>query len=562
MAEENMTPKDKVEKLLASATKLSTNQVAAALEVPPDSKLGDLAFPCFMLAKTLKKAPNQIASQIASHMKSKEFDIKSIGPYVNFFFKKGAFVSQTVKQILKVKQKFGSRSKQNKTYVLDVFQPNTHKSLHVGHLRNAAIGESIRSVLVFSGINAKAVSYIGDTGAHIAKWLWYFKNFYKKSMPKDATKIGELYPKAHEKMSQKASYSDAVQKTLVDLEAGNKELNSLWEKSRKICLDYYISVANELGLHIDTYMYESEVEKPGKKIVQDMLQKGLAEVSEGAPVIDLEKYDLKVMLLQKKTGASLYSTKDLGLNVLKRKKYAFDKSIYVTGSEQDFYFQQLIKTMEIIWPNTKGDYIHIGYGLVQSSTGKFSSRFGTAPSYESLRSAAINAALKEVVKRNPKMSKAKQEKLAKSIALSALKYNMLRTQNNWPIIFNMKEALSLEGNTSLYLQYALVRANKILKKAGKTASAPSEKCSTKQEFELAKLLASYPDVVLEAAEQYAPHKIANYAYKLSKQFSSFYEACPVLTSSEREGRLALVKAFSIVLASSLKLLGISEVEMM
>ena len=559
MAEENMNPKDKVTKLLASATKLSKNQVAAALEVPPDSKLGDLAFPCFRISKQ----PAKEASKLAKKLKSKEFEVKAIGPYVNFFFNKGKFVQQITKDILKDKSSYGDATLgKGKKAMVEFPSPNTNKPLHFGHLRNMSLGAAVSNILEKAGYKVIRANLNNDRGIHVCKSMLAYQKWGKNRKP--ATKsdhfVGEFYVMFSKKSTPKLEAE--AKEMLRKWEAGDKETLTLWKKMNAWAFKGFDQTYKNFGIKFDKQYYESDMYKEGRKMVQAGLGKGVFfEDGTGAVLIDLSSEGLDSKILIRSDGTTVYMTQDLYLAQLKYKDYKLDKSIYVVGSEQNYHFKVLFKVLELLRPIgykfAKENY-HLSHGMVHLPSGRMKSREGTTVDADELMGKLESLASAEVSKRHKNANK----KLASKISLGAIKYFLLKFDARKDFTFDPKKSISLEGETGPYLQYALVRAKKILKKAGKTASVPSEKCSTKQEFELAKMLASYPEVVLEAAEQYAPHKIANYAYKLSKQFSSFYEACPVIQSDLKSARLALVKSFSIVLKNTLNLLGIEDAEMM
>ncbi len=566
--QENMEPKSAVASLLSKATSLSKNRIAELLETPPDSKMGDLAFPCFTLSKIMKKAPNQIAEELASQLKPSGAiaKITAQGPYLNFFLDKGTFSSQTVKEVLKEKDDYGKLN-QKGTVMIDVFQANPYKAFHIGHIRNAVLGESIRRCIEFAGKKTVTASYSGDIGIHIARWLLYYKKYVKTKAPKkNFTKwVSQIYAKASQKAKESEEFEKEAQELNRQLDKRDPELTALWKKFRKMCYDDYEKIAKQLACKVDHWIPESICEEPGKKWVLELYNKGKLVQSEGAIGIDLKQYDLGFFICLKSDGTALYSTKDFGLLFNKNKIAKYDKSLYVIGSEQDYYLAQLFKTYEVLGISLPGMHHHISYGLVALKSGKMSSRLGNVVFYEDLRDKTVAKVLLEVQKRSPELSESEARKVSLAIALSAIKYGVLKYSNNKQVFFDWEEAMSLEGNTGPYLQYALVRANKILKKAkAKPLTQSLDLLDKPQEFELAKQISKFPDVIEKAAEAYSPHLVANYAYELAQLFSSFYEACSVIDAEAKlkGARLALVKAFAQTLKNALWLLGIEEVEVM
>lgn len=529
-------------------------------EIEEPDKFGDFAYACFSLAKETKRNPNEIAKELAEKIKMKFIEkVSTIGPYVNFYINWPEFTQEILKSVNK---KYGS-CEEKEIIMMDVFQPNPFKPFHIGHIRNAVIGESIRRLLEFCGKKTIAVSYMGDVGTHVAKWFWYFNNFYKGEIPKENVSkwAGGIYSKATQKIEEKEEYEKEVQEINRKLDSKDKELMKSWKKLRDLCLEDFWKIQKELDVHLDGHFYESESEIVGKSMVNDLIKKGVAQISEGAPVINLEKYGLGVFLLMKSDGTTLYSTKDLGLYELKRKKYKFDKSIFIVAAEQEFYFKQLFKAFEVL--NLPGweKNIHISFGLVTLKQGKMSSRYGTIILYEDLRDEMIKKILEATEKKNPDL-KDKYE-IAKKIAFGAIKYSMLDIDNDKPIKFDWEQALDIEGRSGPYLQYSLVRALSILKKAKIQKYDPSL-LKENIELKLIKKLAKFPNIIKNAAAQYSPNILSTYLFELAQDFNSFYQSLPVLKAEEglKKARLKLVEAFTIVIKSGLSLLSISILEKM
>jgi arginyl-tRNA synthetase len=529
-----------------------------------------LAFPCFRLAGKFKTSPQNIAKDIASKLpklKSVKM-VHVIGPYVNFFLSSSNLAENILTEVYKTKDKFGSGVKKKEKVMVEFSQPNTHKSFHIGHLRGTSLGDSLVKIMKFSGHPVIAANYMGDIGTHVAKWLWFYTKFYKNSIPKKniGKWLGKMYADADKKYKSHEKYHDEVAEVLKKLEAGDKKLIKIWQQTRKLSLDVFKQAYKELGVNFDVFFYESEVEKPGKKIVLELVKRGLAKKDQGAIIIDLEKYGLDVFLLLKSDGSSLYSTKDLALAKLKFEKYKIDKSVYVVGAEQIHYLKQLFKTLELMGFKQASKCHHLAYSLVLLHGKKMASRAGEIVSFEDLFKQAKTNALEEVWSRNQNIHEATAEKIAEKIALAALKYSMLKQSADKTIDFDFERALAFEGDTGPYLQYSLVRANKILEKV---KIRPKLKVDftllkTEEEANLTKQISSFKEIVAKAAEQYSPNMIANYAYELTQVFNTFYEKCSVAKADAKTkaARVLLVWAFAQTLKNALKLLGIEEVEVM
>jgi len=559
-----MDARGEIISLLKKKTKLSD----IVLEVPPDASLGDFAFPCFALSKTLKKSPIVIAKELAAKIKISGIitSVKSNGPYVNFFISKGDVGKVLIKEIIKKASKYGMGSVKKEKVMIEFCQVNTHKSFHVGHLRGTLLGDSLVRIYKFAGYHTLAVNYQGDIGAHVAKVMWYLTN-KKVTTPKEhkGRWLGEIYKKANALISKDPDkYKKILSDVLIKLEKGDTKLTSLWKKTRQWSLDDFDEFYSLAGIHFDRFFFESNLEKSGKKIVSKMFKDGLAIKDDGALLIDLDK--LGKFLLLKSDGTALYSTKDLALAVEKFNKYKIDKSLYVVGAEQKLHFEQLFKTLEILGFKQAKQCKHISYGLVNLEGGKISSREGELIYAEELVEDIIEEASKAVLSRHKDVSKEEVATRSKQIGLAALKFSFVNQDNNKEILFDKAKSLSFEGETGPYVQYAHARIASILRKYDKFV--PSKvmygMLKTSTEGKLISLLGNFPSVVSNAASSNKASLVTRYLLDLSQAFNEFYHACDILTAEEdlQVARLSLIVAVKQVLANGLSLIGISAPEVM
>lgn len=540
------------------------------LASPPSSALGEFSLPCFSFARVLGKNPQEAARFLSEKISKSPLKIisraENIGPYVNFFIDEKKFYGMLLEEILKRGKSYGNaETGKGKKIMVEYSQPNTHKEFHIGHLRNACIGSAIVNLYSALGYRVISANYIGDIGTHVAKCLWALLRFHNSDAPpKNRGKyLGQIYVEANQKIKEHPEWQKEVSETLQKLEAGERTLRALWKKTRKWSLDEFSEIYKRLGVHFDIYFYESDFEREGKKMAQTLLQSRVAQKSEGAVIIDLEKFGLKKFLILKSDGTSLYATKDLALAQLKFKKYKIEKSFYVVDSRQSLYFQQLFKALELM--DFKKEMTHIPYEFVTLKTGAMSSRSGNAVLFEDFEEKIFEKAAQETKKRHPDWSLREINRISRGIALSAMKYGMLSHGNNSPIVFDMEHALGLAGNTGPYLQYTHTRISSILKRArkkiGKTASVPKLK---QEERELLMELAHFPKIIAESARRFDPAHLAGYLFGLSQKFSLFYERVPVLKSEDefRKFRLMLIKSTKEAISNGLKLLGIEPLEKM
>ncbi len=558
--------KEEIAKLLNEHTHLGEEHIESLIEVPPSSELGDYAFPCFVLASKYKKAPVEIAKELAEKIikkKKKQIDnVKAVGPYINFFINKNLLAED----IIKIKQDYGKTvpKKEKKKVMIEFSQANTHKAFHIGHIRGTSLGESIARILEFSGDKVIRANYQGDTGMHIAKWIWCYLNFHKKEeLKSDESWIASIYVDAVKRLAENPGFQEEVNEINRKLESKeDKELNKLWEKTRKMSLDSFEEIYKALDTKFDVYFFERDMEKKGKNIVNELLKKKIAKISYEATIMDFEKQGMGVWVLLRKDGTVLYSAKDLALAEQKFNDFKINKSVYVVGNAQKLHFQQLLKTLELRgFKNYKNiDVIH--FEEVRLPEGRMSSRTGDNILFADFKKEMTDYAKEEIKKRFPKISPKALEKRALAISMAAIKYAMLKQDAKKPFIFVKEDALNFEGNSGPYLQYSYARASSILKKAKKPAKNINIKNLENKEIELIKKIAEFPNVTENSAKSLNPSLIANYAYSLAQIFNEFYHACPVIGSEQEAFRLKLVEAFRKVMNNSLSLLGIEVIEEM
>lgn len=571
-----MKARKEILEFLARALGKNYKEEYISIEYPPDPEMGDYTVSFFRVAKKSGMNPQEMARNMAELFETeiavkKDGRIiahaKSAGPYLNFINDTKRFADTLIQQILNEGEGFGKADiGKGKRVMIEYSQPNTHKEFHVGHLRNVSIGSAMVNVYRTLGYKVIAANYIGDVGAHVAKCLWAFLKFHSNEpLPENKGKyFGKLYIEGNTRCSEDENCKKESSEVLQKLEGGDKKLVALWKKTRKWCLEEFENIYKRLGIEFDIYFYESEVEKDGRKVVGDLLKKGIAKKSEGAVVIDLEPYNLRTFLLLKTDGTSLYSTKDLALAMLKFKKYKIDTSIILTDNRQSFYFQQLFKTLEVI--GFKKDMVHIPYEFVTLKEGAMSSRSGNVVLFEDFEDMIIKKIYAETKKRHEDWKEKDIAKTAKEIAYGAMKYSMLTHANNTIVVFDMEKALELSGNTGPYLQYVHARISSILYKAKVKISKRISFSAvlTKEEKHLLQHVAKYPIYIQRAAEKFDPSAMALYLHELAHHFSIFYENVPILKAEGKLllDRITLISAVKQVMASGLKILGIDAPEKM
>ncbi len=570
--------KEKIAQEIAAIADVSIDESLATIEITK-KEFGDISSKiAFIIASKRKDNSVKIAAETAEILNKKKIKfierVEAIGPYINFYFS-GEFYASVVKEIVKQKEKFGKGKKTSKKMIVEFFHANTHKGVHIGHIRNASIGESLSRILEYSGNRVIRANYQGDIGPHVAKCLWGFINLYNEKAPRKNRGIwlGKVYSDASQRIEGKRDLEQQVQEINQKIYSNDKKLVKIWKKTRQWCLNDFEKFYKEFGIKFDKLYFESQTESIGKEISIELLKKGIAKLDQDAVIIDLRDDDLGVFVLITKERYPLYSAKDLGLAKLKFKKYKnINKSIHVVGKEQEFYFKQLFKTFEKIgkcgdklFENATKISHHLIYELVMLPEGKMSSREGTMVLYEELKERLIDVVKQEVKKRHEKWSEKQIKEIALKIVIAAIKFSMLRRESNRTITFDWKEALNLEGDSGPYLQYAYVRINSILRKADYKPEIINGCRFNEDERTLIKKLCEFPEIVRECENDLTPHSLVEYLLHVATLLNKFYTTSPVLSAErevERKTRLAIVQATQNVLKNAFYLIGIDCLERM
>ncbi len=527
--------------------------------------------------------------------------IEALNGYLNLYFATSEYARRVIESVLEQGENFGRGSPKGERVMVEYAQPNTHHSFHIGHYRNAILGEVLARLLEFAGFETLRASYPGDIGLGVITVLWIYDKFYQGQEPEGIHERGQwllklyveatalLEPKENEtpeERTRRETYEAERREMYRRWDAGDPYVRELWLKTRQWSLDELRDILRILDIHIDVWFYESEVDEPAKQIVQELIALGIAEDErpQGGPVIvrideklGLKKEKYRTAVILRSDGTTLYLTKDLALAKEKFEKYGVDRSIYVVDVRQSLHFQQVFKILELWGFKQAEKCYHLGYGFVSLPEGAMSARRGRVVLFKDVFDEAVNRVLDTIAEKNPQLPLERRREVAEAIGLGALAYAMLSVDNNKDIVFNMEEALSFEGHTGPYLQNAHVRASSILRKAFSLETlqglpvasllppATFEHPLTPHEVELVNLLSRFPSVVQQAAQEYRPLVMANYAWELANAFHSFYHAVPVLQAGEegvRRARLRLVAATRQVLANALRLLDIRAPEVM
>jgi arginyl-tRNA synthetase len=568
--------------------------LAKTLTHPPDPTKGDLAFPAFQLAKALKKAPPAIAAELAatlatyvaaSSVRIPIARVEAAGPYVNFFVDSGVLLADLLRSLDDGSFDASCRSDAPQRVMVEFSQPNTHKVFHVGHLRNVAVGDALQRVFRARGHDVVAANYYGDFGVDVAKCLWWLTHEQTGDAPSSARGawLGKAYASTTARLAEleendKPAFQalHAELRTILEgIKSGDAVLAPLYQRTRQWCLDEFADVYRWLDVRFDTDFYESELEEPGQAIVDEYLERGVFEISQGAVVCKLDDFNLGPALVRKTDGTSLYLTWDLVLARRKFDEFGVQRSLYVVGAEQTYHFQQLFATLARMGYERAQDCRHVAYALVMLPDGKMSSRKGKIIPFHELRS-ALEAAIEAKMRIDERGTRAgwtdaQWKETVQRVAVACLRYGMTKVSNNTQVIFDVDDWTNLEGESGAYVMYGLARLSSILGKApaGALADLPNAALSAREfgaEPERALLghLLRYGRVLAQVEASCDPSHLSAWAYDATKLFSRFYHDCPVLKAEGAlmGARLALVKAARAVMARGLATLGAAPVDEM
>jgi len=533
------------------------------LEIPPDSALGDYAFPCFILAKKLKKAPNIIAEEILRKIKPNKYikRIETKGPYLNFFVNKDILAENTLKDIFKNKDYGNINIGKGKKLLIEHTSINPNASPHVGRARNALIGDSLTRILKFVNFKPEIHYFVNDVGKQIAMLVYVAK----KNIIFD--KLLETYVKINKRIEKDEKLEKEIFTLLHKLENGDKAIRKRFENVVNTCINGQNKIFNELGIKYDYYDYESKYlwNDSCKKIISKLKKtKKLFKDDEGRLVLDEKGFKLAmkmpVLVLTRADGTSLYPLRDIAYNIDKLKRA--EKNIVVLGEDHKLYFQQIKIALKFLKYKSP-EVVHYSYILLK--TGKMSTRKGEVVLLEDFMKEAVEKAKKEIKKRDKTIKSKKLEKLAKIIGYGAIKYSVLKVSNEKNVIFDWESALNFEGESAPYIQYAHARIASILRKHKKNVSNKINfSVFNEDEKNIINKLARFPKKIEDAYKNYKPHMIANYVYELANIFNEYYHKYPVLKTKEdvKKARLLLISCIKRVISNGLYLLGIESPERM
>lgn len=562
--------KFEIAKAIATATGLETAEVTSGIEIPPNTEMGDYAFPCFRLAKTLRKAPPLIAADMVANIVKPDFisEIKVEGAYVNFFTNKGMFAKEILENVINEKENYGKSTLGNgKTIVIDYSSPNIAKPFHVGHLRSTVIGNAIYKIHQFLGYNCEGINHLGDWGTQFGKLIVAYKNWGSKQAVEEhgIQELMRIYVKFHDEAEDKPELEDEARGWFVKMQDGDEEALSLWKWFYEISMKEFDRVYAMLGVKFDAYTGESFYNDKMAAVVDELKEKKLLVESEGAMIVDLEEEKMPPCLIIRKDGGTLYATRDITAALYRKNKYNFEKCLYLTALDQNLHFAQWFKVIDKMGYEWSKDLVHVPFGLVSLDTGKLSTRKGNVVLMEELLNQAVNETKKIIEEKNPELPN--KEEVAKQVGIGAVVFNDLYNGRIKDVVFSWERMLSFEGETGPYVQYTNARACSVLKKAGVTSADTNVDfalLADESSAEVCKLLADFPNKLQDSAAKYEPSIVSRHLVNIAQAFNKFYHDNPILSSEEnvKNARLTIVYAVKTVLTVGLGLLGINAPEQM
>ena len=553
---------------------LDVSEIEALIEIPANSEMGDYAFPCFKLAKSMHKAPNLIAAEIAEKISSSSlFDkVESVNAYVNMFMKKGDFARTTLEAVFANPEKYGSSNQgENKKVIVEYSSPNIAKPFHIGHIRTTVIGNAIANIYDFLGYDVVRINHLGDYGTQFGKMIVAFRHWGKKEdVESDPIKtLLSYYIKFHEEAEKDPTLDEEARKAFAALEHGDEEETKLWQWIRDESLKEFTRVYDMLGISFDSYAGEAFYSDKMPAVIEELKDKGLLKDSQGAQIVELEPYGISApAIITKSDGTSIYLTRDLAAALYRKNTYDFDKCIYVVASQQDLHFQQLFKVLELMGYAWAKDMIHVNFGMVSLDSGTLSTRKGNVVFLEDVLNKAVEKT-KEIITEKG-VNTDNLDEISKVVGIGAVIFKELSAGRIKDYVFDWDKVLNFDGETGPYVQYTHARASSVIRNSGIDCTKIDPETidysvlSSDSATELIKEIYAFPAAVDKAAKDYEPSIVTRSIINIAECFNKFYHDEHIITDNEEEkkARVMLTYATTIVLKNGLNLLGMVAPERM
>ncbi len=558
--------KEEIAKKISEITNIDLNELTNYIEIPPDTNMGDYAFPCFKLAKTLKKSPQLIAIQLQENINIENTNIEKIevvGGYLNIFINKKKLIETVLKEINIKTDKYGySEIGQGKTAVIEYSSPNVAKPFHIGHLRTTVIGGSIYKIYKALGYNTIGINYLGDWGLQFGKVLAGLELWGKEyDIENDSiNSLLKIYVRFNEEEKINPELTDVARAWFKKLEEGDKNTTKTWEWIRKVSIDNYNKTYKLLNSKFDSYNGEAYYNNKMEATVEELEKKGLLKESQGAKIVDLEEYNMPPCIIITSAGTTIYATRDITAFIDRANTYKFDKMIYVVGAEQKLHFEQFFKVLEKMGYEEyvkKAEYVPFGL-IVDKNGEKIGTRKGNSVFLEDILNEAINKSKKIIEQKNPNLEN--KDDVARKVGVGAIIFNDLYNSRIKDEIFDWDTILNFQGETGPYVQYIYVRTKSLIEKANYKPDINNVEFDLlldDEAIDIAKLLYDFESIIILAGEKNEPSIIARYLINLAQKFSTFYNNNKIINEDKKlqEARLYLTYASGNVLKIGASLLG-------
>lgn len=555
---------------------LTEDEIKSMIEIPQDQSMGDYAFPCFRLAKTMRKAPNLIAAELAEKLQGEQLfsEVSPVNAYVNMFVSREEMMKSTVSEVLEEKENFGRSDIGGKKKVIVEFSsPNIAKPFHIGHIRSTVIGNSLSKIYDALGYDVFKINHLGDYGTQFGKMICAYRRWGNREDVINSpikTLLG-YYTKFHVEVEEHPELEDEARAIFTKLEQGSKEEVELWQWFREESLKEFQRVYDMLGIEFDSYNGESFYSDKMPRFEKELSDKGLLQESNGAQVVDLEEYKLGTALIKKSDGSSLYITRDIAAAVYRKENYDFYKNIYVVATQQNLHFQQLFKIIELMGYDWANQCVHVPFGMVRLEEGTMSTRHGRVVFLEDVLNGAIEKTREIIEEKNPNIENL--EEITSQVGIGAVVFNELSNNRIKDYTFKWDQILNFDGETGPYVQYTHARCASLLRKAGEDIVAKAQDpknvdfallAKSDSAYELTKLIYAFPGIVEQAGEKYEPSIITRHIIDIAQCFNKFYHDEHIIVDDEVEktSKIALVIATKRVIATGIGLLGMKAPERM
>lgn len=554
---------------------LSSEEIEKIIEIPTDTKMGDYAFPCFRLAKAMRKAPAMIAASLAEKIGENTLfeKVESVNAYVNMFLSKAEFTKELLQAVTAEKEAFGSSDLgQNRPVIVEYSSPNIAKPFHIGHIRSTVIGNSIYKIYKFLGYDTIRINHLGDYGTQFGKMIVAYKKWGNKEdvINEPIKTLLGYYVRFHEEAEENPSLEDEARATFTRLEQGEKEETELWQWFRDESLKEFSRVYGMLGIEFDSYAGESFYSDKMGRVLDELKEKKLLVESKGANIVDLESYGMAPALITKSDGSTLYITRDIAAAIYRKEHYNFYKNLYIVASQQNLHFQQWMKVVELMGYEWAKDCVHIPFGLVSLEEGTMSTRHGRVVFLEDVLKRAVEQTKEVIIEKNVNTDNI--EETAKQVGIGAVIFQELSNGRIKDYTFSWEKVLNFEGETGPYVQYTHARAGSVLRNAGKAAEDALAHVADldmsyiggDSAYQLAKLIYRFPQVIIDAADKYEPSVVTRHIVDIAQSFNKFYHDEHILVDNEKEkqAKLALTFAAKQTIKNGLALLGMHAPERM